>query len=62
MKLSRCIVFVALLVISALRGAGQTASITTGALKGLELRSIGPGLATGRIQDVQIDPKDPSVW
>jgi hypothetical protein len=31
-------------------------------LKGLEFRSIGPALATGRIQDVQIDPKNPSVW
>src|SRR5581483_4043987 len=31
-------------------------------LKGLEFRSIGPGLATGRIQDVQIDPKHPDVW
>ncbi len=31
-------------------------------LKGLEFRSIGPALATGRIQDVQIDPKHPDVW
>ena len=31
-------------------------------LKGIELRSIGPGFVTGRIQDVQIDPKNPSVW
>jgi len=32
------------------------------ALKGLELRSLGPALATGRIQDIEIDPKNPSVW
>src|SRR5580765_33982 len=32
------------------------------ALKGIELRSLGPALATGRIQDVDIDPKNPSVW
>src|SRR5882672_9212723 len=32
------------------------------ALKGIELRSLGPALATGRIQDVEIDPKNPSVW
>ena len=32
------------------------------ALKGLELRSLGPALATGRVQDVEIDPKNPSVW
>ena len=31
-------------------------------LKGIELRSIGPALSTGRIQDVEIDPKNPSVW
>ena len=31
-------------------------------LKGIELRSIGPGLATGRVQDVEIDPKNPNVW
>jgi photosystem II stability/assembly factor-like uncharacterized protein len=31
-------------------------------LRGLALRSIGPGLATGRVQDIRIDPKDPSTW
>src|SRR5688500_8866881 len=31
-------------------------------LKGIELRSIGPGFVTGRVQDVQIDPRNPSVW
>ncbi len=31
-------------------------------LKGIELRSIGPALATGRVQDVEIDPRNPSVW
>jgi photosystem II stability/assembly factor-like uncharacterized protein len=31
-------------------------------LKGLEFRSIGPALTTGRIVDVKIDPKNPSVW
>jgi photosystem II stability/assembly factor-like uncharacterized protein len=35
---------------------------TVDQLRGLELRGIGPTLATGRIQDVQIDPKDPNVW
>ncbi len=37
-------------------------ALTAGVLKGLEFRSLGPTLATGRIQDVQIDPKDPNVW
>ena len=31
-------------------------------LKGLEIRSIGPGLSTGRVVDVEIDPKNPNVW
>src|SRR5436190_14833567 len=39
-------------------GGGLDANV----LKGLELRSLGPALATGRIQDVDIDPKNPSVW
>src|SRR5882762_2769667 len=42
--------------------AGGSDRLTAGLLKGLELRSIGPSLATGRIQDVAIDPKNPSVW
>jgi photosystem II stability/assembly factor-like uncharacterized protein len=61
---------VALLVATALKGAGQSPStvptdargVTSEALKGLEFRSIGPALATGRIADVQIDPKDSNVW
>ena len=31
-------------------------------LKGIEIRSIGPGLSTGRVVDVEIDPKNPNVW
>src|SRR6266545_7057093 len=37
-------------------------SLDSQTLKGLELRSLGPALATGRVQDVEIDPKNPSVW
>ena len=52
-----------LLGFSAGVGAFQNGSgLTSDALKGLELRSIGPALATGRIQDVAIDPKDANVW
>ena len=36
--------------------------LTPDLLKGIELRSIGPALTTGRIVDVKIDPKNPSVW
>ncbi|MDO8836105.1 MAG: hypothetical protein Q7V01_10940, partial [Vicinamibacterales bacterium] len=41
---------------------GGTDRLTAEVLKGLELRSIGPSLVTGRIADVAIDPKNPSVW
>src|SRR5215203_1133636 len=47
---------------AALRGNQEPAGLTANALKGLELRSIGPTLTTGRVQDVEIDPKNPSVW
>jgi photosystem II stability/assembly factor-like uncharacterized protein len=43
-------------------GAQEPAGLTANVLKGLELRSIGPTLTTGRVQDVEIDPRNPSVW
>src|SRR5215212_9084448 len=43
--------------------SGQPATgLDARTLAGLELRSLGPALATGRVQDVEIDPKNPSVW
>jgi photosystem II stability/assembly factor-like uncharacterized protein len=42
--------------------AGGADRLTADLLKGLAWRSIGPALSTGRIQDVAIDPKNPSVW
>ena len=47
---------------AAILGAQEPAGVTANVLKGLELRSIGPTLTTGRVQDVEIDPKNPSVW
>jgi photosystem II stability/assembly factor-like uncharacterized protein len=44
------------------RQAQSTVDLDLDLLKGLELRSIGPALTTGRIVDVKIDPKNPSVW
>ena len=44
------------------RQNSQDARLTTDALKGIELRSIGPALTTGRVVDVKIDPRNPSVW
>jgi hypothetical protein len=30
--------------------------------RGLEFRSIGPSLTTGRIADLEVDPNDSNVW
>src|SRR3954468_16297050 len=51
----------ALAVTAAVSGQGP-APLDAQTLKGIELRSIGPSIASGRVQDVEIDPKNPSVW
>jgi photosystem II stability/assembly factor-like uncharacterized protein len=43
-------------------GAQAPSGLTAEALKGLPLRSIGPDITTGRISDIDIDPKNPNVW
>jgi photosystem II stability/assembly factor-like uncharacterized protein len=44
-------------------GARQGADrLTADVLKGIEFRMIGPTLTTGRVVDIEIDPKNPSVW
>ncbi|HYM25487.1 MAG TPA: hypothetical protein VEU08_19850 [Vicinamibacterales bacterium] len=64
LKPARSFFLIALLAATAGVGAFQSSGsgLTSSALEGLALRGIGPALATGRIQDVAIDPKDPSVW
>ena len=42
--------------------SGGSAGLTADTLKGLEFRSIGPALSTGRVQDIAIDPKSPDTW
>ena len=50
-------------ILSAGQGPGAASDRPTAdVLKGIALRSIGPTLATGRVVDVQIDPKNPNVW
>jgi photosystem II stability/assembly factor-like uncharacterized protein len=44
------------------QGPSGADRLTTDVFKGLELRSIGPGLVSGRIADVAIDPKNTDVW
>ncbi len=36
--------------------------MTAATFEGFEFRGIGPNLTTGRISDVDIDPKNPNVW
>ncbi|MGH7471406.1 MAG: WD40/YVTN/BNR-like repeat-containing protein, partial [Longimicrobiales bacterium] len=42
--------------------AQTAAELNAEGLKGIALRSIGPGLVTGRIADIEIDPKNSNVW
>jgi photosystem II stability/assembly factor-like uncharacterized protein len=56
------LIVVAVGLVTAGIGARQDARLTSEVLKGIELRSIGPALTTGRVVDVKIDPRNPSVW
>ena len=52
---------------TAFLGAGQGPAspadrLTAESLKTIEFRSIGPAVATGRMVDVQIDPRNTNVW
>jgi photosystem II stability/assembly factor-like uncharacterized protein len=40
----------------------DSARLTSAALSGLKLRSIGPALTSGRIADVAVHPTDKSIW
>jgi hypothetical protein len=40
----------------------QDSGLTAGSLEALAFRSLGPSLTTGRIADLEIDPRDPDVW
>ena len=42
--------------------AAPAPALAVDALKGFQVRSIGPGLVTGRVADVKIDPNNPSTW
>jgi hypothetical protein len=60
-------VFVAALIAwSVSVGAGKTQSgadrLNADVFSTLKVRNIGPTLVTGRVVDIAIDPKNPSVW
>lgn len=42
--------------------AQAPSGITSQTIKGLSLRTVGPYITTGRIADIEIDPKNPNVW
>jgi hypothetical protein len=44
------------------QGPGGADRFKPEVFKAIELRSLGPTIATGRIADIAIDPKNPSVW
>src|SRR5215203_2695288 len=50
-----------LAVVAVVSGQSQP-GLDAQTLAGIELRSVGPALATGRVQDIEIDPRNPSVW
>ena len=52
----------AALLAPALAGAQQRPAMDAGTLEAIEVRSIGPGLVTGRIADIAIDASDTNVW
>ena len=43
-------------------GGQGAAQLNADLFKDLKFRSLGPSLTTGRIQDVVVDPKNPSIW
>ena len=43
-------------------GAQSPPRITADMLKGMPLRTTGPDITTGRISDIDIDPRNPNVW
>ncbi len=57
------VVFLTVAIVGAGQGSGASSDrLSADTLSGLALRNIGPTLNTGRIADVEIDPKNPSVW
>ncbi len=54
--------FVLLVGSAAAAFQGQANRLTADTFKDFSFRSIGPGLTSGRISDVAVDPKNPSVW
>src|SRR5690349_16170483 len=66
MKRVHIVVLTAVLVLTAALSARQAPSgasqLNADVFASLKIRNIGTPLVTGRVQDVEIDPKNPNVW
>ncbi|MFM8559515.1 MAG: WD40/YVTN/BNR-like repeat-containing protein, partial [bacterium] len=49
-------------VTAATSGARTASGLSASTLSALKFRSIGPAVNSGRISDLAVDPRDPSVW
>lgn len=58
------LILIALVTLVAVSLYAETGSdrLNMEVFRGLEFRSIGPSLTTGRISDLEIDPNNSSVW
>jgi photosystem II stability/assembly factor-like uncharacterized protein len=64
MKRLSVVLAAALVAVATMNTAGQTPAqgLTTDTLSALAWRSLPTNFVTGRVQDIAIDPKNPSVW
>ncbi len=62
MKATVARVSVLLLIASTTLYAQSADQLAMERFRGLEFRSIGPSVTTGRISDLEIDPNDANVW
>ena len=52
----------AVVVVGAGQGPGGADRLSLDGMKGIEIRSIGPGFVSGRIADIAVDPKNSGIW
>src|SRR5262252_8757884 len=62
MKRAHVVFVLSFAVLAIAVGMGQGPALTSDTFKDLQFRSLGPSLTTGRVADVAVDPKNPSVW
>jgi len=64
MKLITTIIFLVALTIPPIQAAkkDQSGLMTDKLISGMKVRNIGPAYMSGRIADIEVDPKDPSTW